>query len=80
MEWIEKALITRLKESYLQSKAIRTGISSIVPQALLNLATYQELNIWICGKTEVDLELLQQNTKYAEPPAGKEWNEKTAVI
>lgn len=58
LEFIEKSLITRLKESYLQSKAIRAGISSIVPQALLNLATFNELNIWICGKIEVDLELL----------------------
>lgn len=58
LEFIEKSLITRLKESYLQSKAIRAGISSIVPQALLNLATFNELNMWICGKIEVDLELL----------------------
>jgi len=36
--------------------------------------------MWVCGKTEVDLELLMKNTKYAEAPAGKQWNENTPVI
>ena len=56
--------MAKMKESQLQCKAIKRGISKIVPEALLNLVTHKELETWICGKKDVDIELLQRHTKY----------------
>jgi hypothetical protein len=32
--------------------------------------------MWVCGRVEVDLELLKRNTKYG----GNDWNENSQVI
>ena len=36
----------------------------MVPESLLNLATPQELETWVCGKNIVDIDLLKRHTKY----------------
>lgn len=48
--WLERALKARLLQSQAQCQAIRRGISEIVPQAFLNIGTYEELETWVCGK------------------------------
>lgn len=63
--FIEKALKARLTQSESQCKAIRRGISEIVPQAFLNIGTYEELETWVCGRREVDVELLKRHTVYS---------------
>ena len=35
----------------------------MVPAALLNLSTWKQLEEWVCGKPDVDIELLKRHTK-----------------
>jgi len=55
----------RLTEFDVQIKAMRQGISTIVPAQLLSLFTWQELELSVCGKREVNLQLLRENTNYS---------------
>lgn len=54
----------RLRESQAQYQAIKRGISKIIPSSLLNIVTSKELEIWVCGRNTVDVELLQRHTDY----------------
>lgn len=62
--YITQALYTRLRECDLQCAGIRRGIAKIIPEALLNMATYNELETWVCGKSTVDIDLLKRHTRY----------------
>ena len=54
----------RLHESQHQCDAILQGLSYMVPQRVLTLFTWQQLELLCCGSREIDLELLRQKTKY----------------
>lgn len=54
----------RLSEFKRQIEAIRRGLSLIIPEGLLNLLTWRELETMVCGKPILDVELLRQNTVY----------------
>lgn len=43
---------------------MRRGLSLIIPEGLLNLLTWRELETMVCGKPILDVELLRQNTVY----------------
>jgi E3 ubiquitin-protein ligase HERC2 len=45
--------------------AIRAGLASIVPTKLLALFTWEELEMMVCGKKNVDVELLKSVTEYS---------------
>eukprot|EP01017_Pseudomicrothorax_dubius_P015074 TRINITY_DN1752_c0_g1_i12.p1 TRINITY_DN1752_c0_g1~~TRINITY_DN1752_c0_g1_i12.p1 ORF type:complete len:201 (+),score=65.99 TRINITY_DN1752_c0_g1_i12:49-603(+) len=60
-ELVEKA---RLAESVKQAEAIRKGLIMIVPEGLVNMLTWRELETLVCGKPILDIELLRQNTVY----------------
>ncbi|CDW79829.1 hect domain and rcc1-like domain-containing protein [Stylonychia lemnae] len=62
--YIKQSIQTRLRECSLQCEAIKRGVSKIVPEALLNMVTYNELETWVCGKNIVDIDLLKRHTKY----------------
>jgi len=64
-EYAELLLKTRFIESTPQCKAVRKGISLVVPIALLNFLTYQEVEALVCGKPVVDIELLKRHTRYS---------------
>jgi hypothetical protein len=66
-EWVALALNTRLNESTPQIDAIRQGISDIIPLALLSLCTPQDIEWRVCGKPNIDIDLLQRNTQYSPP-------------
>lgn len=55
----------RLNEFKTQVDAIRGGLATIVPIQLLSLFTWQELELSVCGKREVSIELLRDNTSYS---------------
>lgn len=59
-----RSLEARLSESKAQYQAIKRGISKIIPPSILNIVTAKELEIWICGRNIIDVELLQRHTKY----------------
>eukprot|EP00806_Schmidingerella_arcuata_P004875 Macronucleus_5422.p1 GENE.Macronucleus_5422~~Macronucleus_5422.p1 ORF type:complete len:172 (+),score=39.92 Macronucleus_5422:1-516(+) len=44
---------------------MRSGISQVVPHAFLNIGTHEELEIWVCGRREVDIELLKRHAHYS---------------
>ncbi|ETO06653.1 hypothetical protein RFI_30739, partial [Reticulomyxa filosa] len=63
-EYVQYLEQYRLNEFSTQVDAIRRGLATIVPIALLPLFTWQELELMVCGKHEIDLELLRANTVY----------------
>jgi hypothetical protein len=58
---VEKA---RLAESRKQAENLRKGLTLIIPEGLLNLLTWRELETLVCGKPILDVDLLRQNTVY----------------
>ncbi|KAL6073675.1 HECT domain-containing protein [Balamuthia mandrillaris] len=63
-EYADLLLDYRLHEFELQIQAMKNGLDSIVPTRLLALFTPQELELAICGRPDIDLEILKKNTKY----------------
>jgi len=45
-------------------EAMRRGLATIVPYTLLSLFTWEELQIQVCGKPTMNLDLLQKMTTY----------------
>lgn len=60
------ALNFRMHESEQQIAAILEGISYIVPAPLFRFMTGDALESWICGKPEIDLNLLQKIVRYRD--------------
>lgn len=46
--------------------AVRDGFASVVPAAVLPLFTWDEVELQVCGRPGVDIDLLQANTEYDE--------------
>lgn len=65
-EYAELLLRARLAESELQCQAVRKGISLVVPVALLNFLTHQEIADVVCGRPTVDLEMLKRHARYGK--------------
>lgn len=69
--WQNRKEFVRLLESFrlhefdVQVEAIKIGLATIVPIHLLSLFTWQELEMSVCGKREIDLRLLKENTNYS---------------
>ena len=55
-----------MEESEEQIAAILEGISYIVPAPLFRFMTGDALETWICGKPEIDLNLLQKIVRYRD--------------
>jgi E3 ubiquitin-protein ligase HECTD3 len=64
LEYARKVLYTRITESSKQCEAIRQGICTIVPEALLNMVTFAELEEWVYGRKFIDADLLERHTTY----------------
>ena len=65
LDYVREALRARMRECEQQSEAIRRGMCQIIPEALLNMVSHQELEEWVYGKKSIDLELLRRHTEYA---------------
>lgn len=57
---------TRLTESSQQLAALKDGLAAVLPMELTPLFTPKELEVLICGRREVDVDLLHQCTEYSE--------------
>lgn len=55
----------RLHESDKQIQAMRKGLSTVVPESLLQLMTWQDLEWRVCGRPYVDVGLLRRHTEYS---------------
>ena len=59
------ATAARLSESCLQVSCIREGLHSIIPAQALSLLSWQELELRVCGRPTVDLDVLKRHTVYS---------------
>ncbi len=64
-EYIRLVEQSRLRESRMQLKAIKQGLSEVVPAALLQLCSWQDLEWRVCGKPMIDVKLLKRHTEYS---------------
>lgn len=60
--------------SLLQTEALRQGLLQVVPQAFVDLLTWQELERVICGDPEVSVEALKRTSKYTVLHASLSWH------
>ncbi len=65
----------RLNEFNRQIDLIRQGLLTIIPSYYFNLLTAKELEEAVCGKGEIDVELLKRNTSY-----GGSYDPESAVV
>ncbi len=63
-EYARKIEQARLNEFREQIDNIRKGLATIIPLQLLSLFTWQELELHVCGKNRIDIQLLRENTRY----------------
>ena len=63
-EFCDAVRQARLHEAQHQCDAILQGLSYVVPQRVLTLFTWQQLELLTCGSKEIDLEMLRTKTKY----------------
>ena len=63
IKYISMLIYNRINEAEIQINSIRNGLSKIIPLSILELFTGKELSRLVCGKKEVDIDLLHQNTK-----------------
>jgi hypothetical protein len=55
----------RLNEYKVQCAAIRRGLACVVPYSILTLFTPREIEIEVCGRTTIDVDLWEKNTRYS---------------
>ena len=63
-EWVQLATQFKLNEFNEQLEAIRRGLATVVPQRMLVLFTWEELELMVCGRPRIDLQLLKEMTVY----------------
>lgn len=63
-DYCDRVSRARLHESQRQCDAMLEGISAMVPQRLLSLFTWKQLELLTCGSADVSVEALRSRTKY----------------
>ncbi|KAG6975886.1 hypothetical protein JG688_00001931 [Phytophthora aleatoria] len=64
-EYIRLVKATRLQECKPQVDAMLRGLGKIVPVQLLQLCVWSELQQWVSGSLEIDVNLLKRHTRYS---------------
>ncbi len=64
LEYCRLVKEARMAESNAQLAAIRKGFIQVVPSDVLNLLTWQELELKVCGNPEISIEALKKSTRY----------------
>ncbi|XP_077415673.1 E3 ubiquitin-protein ligase HECTD3 isoform X1 [Vanacampus margaritifer] len=65
-EFIRLVQKARLEESKQQIAALQAGLLKVVPQAVLDLLTWQEVEKKVCGDPEISVEALKRLTGYED--------------
>ncbi|NXD97295.1 HECD3 ligase, partial [Chaetorhynchus papuensis] len=65
-EFIRLVQKARLEESKEQIMAMQAGLLKVVPQAVLDLLTWQELEKKVCGDPEVTVDALKRLTRFED--------------
>ena len=47
-----------------QVDAIRRGLLATVPERAVRLATWQELDVWVAGRPDINVDVLEKHTEY----------------
>jgi len=55
IDYAKRCLLARLTIFNSQINSIKQGITAIVPQALFNIGSFDDLETWICGSCTIDL-------------------------
>jgi len=63
-DFVKSCIDFRLNEATKQEKEIRTGLSWVLPVALLKIMTWEETQGLFCGQGDVDVSVLQSHTIY----------------
>lgn len=66
LEFIRMVQKARLEESKEQIEALQAGLLKVVPQAVLDLLTWQELEKKVCGDPEISVEALKKLTRFED--------------
>uniref|UniRef100_A0AAR2LZL0 HECT domain-containing protein n=1 Tax=Pygocentrus nattereri TaxID=42514 RepID=A0AAR2LZL0_PYGNA len=66
MEFVRLVQKARLEESREQIAAIQAGLLKVVPQAVLDLLAWQEVEKKVCGDPEITVEALKRLTRYED--------------
>jgi len=69
-EYSRLVIKARLEESSLQIEALKRGLGRVVPLELLQMFSGAELETMVCGRPEVDLELMKRHTTYEGVSSG----------
>lgn len=64
LEYVNLVRQRRLVESRAQVAAMRRGLAAMVPIDALSLFTWEELELLVCGKPDIDVEVLKQHVRY----------------
>ena len=63
--YVQKLIQCRVQESQAQIDSVKKGLFSLVPEAFIKTVSASNLQLWVCGKKYVDLDLLKRNTRYS---------------
>ncbi|XP_033636883.1 E3 ubiquitin-protein ligase HECTD3-like [Asterias rubens] len=66
MEWCRLVQSVRMNENKDQVDAMRRGLLRVVPQAVLDLLTWQELEKKVCGDPEISVEALRKTSFFED--------------
>lgn len=61
---LQAVVQARIHEGDRAMFAVRDGLASVLPRALLPLLTWEEMRMIACGRAQVDIDLLEANTEY----------------
>ena len=64
-EYCDLTIKYKLNEFKSQCNAIRKGLAQIIPQKVLSLFTWKELEKYVCGEPEINIDLLMSVTDYS---------------
>ncbi|CAD8078334.1 unnamed protein product [Paramecium sonneborni] len=65
LEYINKLIEVKCTESELQCECLIKGLIKIIPSPLLNWVSAEDLELWVCGRPIVDVDLLKRHTRYS---------------
>jgi E3 ubiquitin ligase SMURF1/2 len=63
-QFIELLVMTRFEEGAKQIQWIREGVFTVIPKTILNMLTWEEIEIRAVGNKILDLDLLKKITDY----------------
>jgi hypothetical protein len=72
MEYCDLVERYRLHEFDVQVEALRAGLATVVPMRLLSLFTWDQLEMMVCGQSQVDISLLRSVAEYSSCSANDE--------